>query len=199
MEATIPFSGGFIFERDHVRRLVAEAKAGDTAAFSELLRLYERLVLRIAQRIVLNREAARDIAQDVFLRFHRHLGRIDGDRDVKAWLSRTTANLCFDFLRSRGEELPLDVVSERASDTRSPEDLAGAEEERSMVVAALARLTPHERAAIVLRDLEGCSTAEVARILGSSEGTVRTHLSTGRNKLRNSITLHLGRKNDPRS
>ena len=104
--------------------------------------LYERIVLRVARRLLADSELARDAAQEVFLRLHAKLGKFQ-------------------------EEL---------------------------VAAALQELSPREREAIVLRDLEGLSTAEVARVLRSSEGTVRSQISTGRVKIKKFILAQLGRR-----
>ncbi|MBE7157807.1 MAG: hypothetical protein INR62_05135, partial [Rhodospirillales bacterium] len=73
MDTALPFTRDFGMERDEQREWVEEARRGNLAAFERLIRRHERLVLRVAQRILLNREAARDIAQDVFLRFHQNL------------------------------------------------------------------------------------------------------------------------------
>ena len=142
--------------------------------------------------MLLNREDAKDAAQEVFTKLHRSLARFDDERDLGPWLYRVTVNVCRDVRRrSRGEvafESGLDVASE-ATD---PEQSAAAQRRR-MVLDALGELSQREREVIVLRDLEGRSTEEVAEILGSSEGTVRSQLSTGRTKLKKHVMARLRR------
>jgi RNA polymerase sigma-70 factor, ECF subfamily len=192
MTMAIPFRR-FMFEQDSLRHLILEAKAGDVAAFERILIAYDRLVLRFAQRILLNREAARDVAQETFLRLHRNMSRIDENRDLTAWLYRTTANICYDTLRRSKQHLPIDVLGEPAVQTPNPEESLELREQRQMIRVGLLRLTPREREVIVLRDLEGQSTEEIAVLLNVSQTTVRSLLSTGRVKLKTHIWATLRR------
>lgn len=146
--------------------------------------LHEQLVLRFAQRVVLNREAARDAAQEVFLRLFRSLRSIDEMRELGPWLYRTTSNVCLDLLRKQKGELPVNLIAEPELPERNPEEAAAQAQEQQVLLTALERLSARERQAIVLRDLEGYSTSEVAALLGTSEATVRSQISTGRAKLR---------------
>jgi RNA polymerase sigma-70 factor (ECF subfamily) len=120
MTMAIPFRR-FMFEQDSLRHLILEAKAGDVAAFERILIAYDRLVLRFAQRILLNHEAARDVAQETFMRLHRNMSRIDENRDLTAWLYRTTTNICYDTLRRSKQHLPIDALGEPAVEAPNPE------------------------------------------------------------------------------
>lgn len=128
-----------------------------------------------------NMEDAQDAAQEVFLRLHRHIRSLDPDRDAGAWLRRTTMNACFDQLRRRKPSAELAFEPPVAP---SQHDALELEERKRMVAAALLQLPEKERAAVVLRDIEGLETAEVARILGSSETTVRSQVSMAKAHLR---------------
>jgi RNA polymerase sigma-70 factor (ECF subfamily) len=165
-------------------RLVRQAKAGDAAAFEAILCQFERRVLLTAMRLLNgNLEDAKDAAQQVFLRPHRSLHQLDANRHFASWLYRITVNVCRDMLRARRPVVPL----EEAGDCAMPggtEDAMRRDDQMRLIYAALATLSEHERAVIVLRDLEGISTAEVARILQSSEGTVRSQISYARVKIR---------------
>jgi RNA polymerase sigma-70 factor (ECF subfamily) len=90
--------------------------------------------------------------------------------------------------------LPLEVAPLLRDQAPDPEQSILFAQRRELIAAALEELTPHERDAIVLRDLEGLSTAEVARILGSTETTVRSQISTGRVKIKRFVMSQLGRK-----
>jgi RNA polymerase sigma-70 factor (ECF subfamily) len=172
--------------------LVHRARAGDEAAFGRLVALHERTVLRTAWRLVGHTEDARDIAQEAFLRLHRHLRGIDADRDLAPWLYRVTVNLGLSALRRRRRkpETSIGDAGDLASNPDArPEQIrrSDAADARRLLTAVLDRLSEKERAAIVLRDLEGLDIREVAQVLGCRRGTVRTHLSRGRLKLRKAI------------
>ena len=170
-------------------RLVRQAKAGDAAAFEAILCQFERRVLLTAMRLLNgNLEDAKDAAQQVFLRLHWSLHQLDANRHFASWLYRITVNVCRDMLRVRARRpvVPLEEAGDRAM-AGGTEDAMRRDEQMSLIYAALATLPERERAAIVLRDIEGISTSEVARILGSSEVTVRSQISNGRVKIRKFI------------
>lgn len=177
--------------------LILRARAGEEAAFGELIALHERAVLRTAWRLVGNVEDARDIAQEAFLRLHRHLRRIEADRDLAPWLYRVTVNLGLSALRRRKRkpETSLETGLGNGGElTSRPEQIrrSDAADARRLLVSVLDQLSAKERAAIVLRDLEGLDIREVARVLRCRRGTVRTHLSRGRLKLRTAIEARGG-------
>lgn len=163
---------------------VKAARAGDLAAFERLVATYERQVYATAMRLLGNREDAQDAAQETFVRLYRNLTRIDEAR-LPAWLYRVTVNVCRDIgrERARSAELPENQPAPAADPLQELSDA----ERRGLMQAAMRRLTEKERATVVLRDLEGLPTREVARILGSTEVTVRSRLSAARTKLKNYI------------
>lgn len=167
-------------------RLVKQAKAGDAAAFEAILTRYERQVVMTALRLLnRNLEDAKDAAQQVFLRLHRSLGQLDESRYFPSWLYRITVNVCRDMMRDRMRRptVALDSAEPGAAPADAPEKMRRAEQMR-MIYAALETLPEKERAAVVLRDLEGLSTREVARTLKCSEVTVRSQISNARVKIR---------------
>jgi RNA polymerase sigma-70 factor, ECF subfamily len=169
--------------------LLRLAKAGDAAAFEQILILHERRVLLTALRLLGRIEDAQDAAQEVFLRLHKYLRRFDDERAFSPWLYRMTVNVCRNIAarRKRDEGLSLDSAGLQAA--ASP-DL---DEERRIVRLAMKRLPEKERAALVLRDIEGLPTAEVARALGSSEATVRSQVSSARLKIKRFVDVYRGR------
>jgi len=150
------------------------------AVLERLMTLHERLVLRTAWRMLGNREDAQDAAQEVFLRLYRHLRSVE-EQAAQSWLYRTTINVCYDALRRRPKTGELLVEPSLPSEAAS-----GLEEsqKRSLLEAGLRRLTPQERAVVVLCSIEGRSSAKAAEALGVSEGTVRSHLSLARTRLK---------------
>jgi RNA polymerase sigma-70 factor (ECF subfamily) len=156
--------------------------SGDPAAFEALLRTHEAMVARTALRLTGNRQDAQDAAQEVFLRLHRSLGRIDDSLNLTGWLYRVTVNVCRDILRKRRNTDSLDDI-QLAAPSFTEADL-GRAQQLKLVEDALRTLPEKERAAVTLRDIEGLSTREVAEILGSSEATVRSQISAARLKIR---------------
>jgi RNA polymerase sigma-70 factor (ECF subfamily) len=172
------------------QRLLARAKAGDSEAFEILMVRYQHQVLGTALRLLGNQEDACDAAQEVFFRFYKYRRTLQPGRGISAWLYRITVNVCLDLGRRRrgGSEVSLDEKrSERGFDPVSSQDLEKSlvlSEERRILRDALATLPEKARAALVLRDLQGLETGEVARILGVSEVTVRSHISIARVRIK---------------
>lgn len=125
-------------------------------------------------------EDAQDVAQEVFIKLHKHLTRIE-PATLQAWLYRTTINASYDLIRRRRPAEPLDFEPPA---TGNPALLLESEERRRLVTEGLRHLPEKERAAIVLREIEGLDTADVARILGTAEVTVRSQISMGKARLK---------------
>ena len=155
----------------------------EAAWLDQLIRAHERQVLMTAYRMLGRMEDAQDAAQEVFLRLHRHRRKLDANRNPAPWLYRVTMNVCFD-LRRRTRELPLSDSLDVADSRPGADAALELESRRRQLHEALQQLPDKQRAAIVLRDVEGLSTREVAGVLGSSEVTVRSQISTGRLRLR---------------
>jgi RNA polymerase sigma-70 factor, ECF subfamily len=161
--------------------------------FEELVAAHERMVLRTAYRLLGRWEDAQDAAQEVFLRLFRNLGRVEGD--PKPWLYRVTVNVCNDHCRRRMPVAELDQYW--ADPAPDPERVVTLDERKRLLMDGLATLAERERTCVVLRDIEGLSTAETAAILGVEEGTVRSHISTARVKLAKYVrSRHGGVKHD---
>jgi RNA polymerase sigma-70 factor (ECF subfamily) len=161
------------------------ARAGDRAAFDELILCYQGRVLMTAWRLLGSKEDAQDAAQEVFLRLYRHLRRVDPKRPLLPWLYRLTVNVCHDLRRKRrGINAEAADRVDLASVAADPLAKMTRTEQKLLIARALETLTEKERAAVVLRDIEGLHTAEVASTLGSSEATVRSQISTARVKIK---------------
>jgi RNA polymerase sigma-70 factor (ECF subfamily) len=173
-----------------VTRIVRLVLGGDSAAFEQIILRYEARVMNVAARLLGTRDDARDVAQEVFLRAFKYLHRLDVQKPVEPWLVRITVNVCRDAGRSRQRRRNtfVDVETPDPID-RSADPYAGLvrKQERVILQRALDCLPEKERLAIVLRDVEGFSTAEVAAILQSSETTVRSQISRARLRLKTAI------------
>jgi RNA polymerase sigma-70 factor (ECF subfamily) len=169
--------------------LVERTRQGDQAAFGVLVRRYERKLIRVLARLSRDPEAARDLAQETFLRVYDRLDRFDAGRRFGPWLFRIGVNLGLDHLR-RGRNAPVPGSLDRIHgedgspyDPPDPDPRVQAELAQE-VQFILAQLPVSYRTILVLRDLEGFSSSEVAAIVGRREATIRWRLSKAREKFR---------------
>jgi RNA polymerase sigma-70 factor (ECF subfamily) len=182
---------------DEIAEIIARALTGDRAAFEAIVLLHERRVLTLAFRLLGNMEDAQDAAQEVFLRAFKYLRRFDSSKPLEPWLVRMTVNVCRGAGRKRSRSREVFVAGEgfQGEDPgKNPYAQLRAEEQKRFLYEALDGLAEKERTAIVLRDIEGLTTAEVAEILGSAEATVRSQISVARLKLRKAIVRMKGIK-----
>src|SRR5262245_60691923 len=171
-------------------RLIVRAQSGDTTAFDQIVLGHQHRVVALAWRMLGNQDDARDAAQEAFLRIYKHIKKFDLAQDFSGGLYRIVVNVGRDLARKRRgnvssfeAEIEAGTIAEPLSPLNT-ETAAMAAQEQAIVLKALATLTEKERAAIVLRDLEGLPTDEVAQILGSSPTTVRSQISSARAKIR---------------
>jgi RNA polymerase sigma-70 factor, ECF subfamily len=173
--------------------LIERAAAGDMAAFEEIMKHSEQRVMRMTWRMLGNEADARDATQEVFLRVYRYLGRFKQDQPFFAWVYQITLNVCRDIAKKRrqyntqftsletgGHEAGADISDQQAD----AEETLIRVQERELIMKAIATLPEKERAAILLRDLEGLRTDEVARIMKSTPTTVRSQISSARQKIK---------------
>ena len=149
--------------------------------FETIVRRREAQVLRIAFRILGNWADAEDVAQETFLRLHRHGTGFRDEAALGSWLYCVTVNLCFDRTRVAKPAAEMPELQARGI---SAESSVIRDQAKEKLMAALTMLPAKERAAVVLREIEGLTTAEVAEVLGSSEVTVRSQISKALGRLR---------------
>ena len=169
-------------------RLVERTREGDDQAFAALVARYERKLIRVLDRLVHDEELARDLAQETFWKVYTRLDRFDTSRRFGPWLFRVGVNLGLDQLRRR-EGPPASSIdrpggdADRAMDLPDP-DPRLREEVAQEVRFVLDRVPLPYRTILVLRDLEGFSSAEVAAIVGRREATIRWRLAKARDLFR---------------
>lgn len=171
--------------------LIERAAGGDAVAFEQIMIHSQPRVMAMSWRMLGNEADARDATQDVFLRVYKYLGRFNRNQDFFAWLYRITMNVCRDALNKRRHQHAVSITAnadEAFLEIPAPQDdveqtLMHAQR-RELIFRAIATLPYKERASIVLRDVEGLSTEEVARVLKSSSTTVRSQISSARKKIR---------------
>jgi RNA polymerase sigma-70 factor (ECF subfamily) len=178
-----------------VARLVQLTLSGESRAFDQLIVRYQTRVMNMAMRLLGVRADAQDAAQEVFIRAFKYLHRLDLQKPIEPWLMRITINVCRRLERKRRYQRNT-LVEIDAPDTidESGDPYTGLAEKQNirMLHIALKSLPQKERMAIMLRDVEGLSTAEVAEILGSSETTVRSQVSRGRLRMKETMDRLMG-------
>jgi RNA polymerase sigma-70 factor, ECF subfamily len=169
-------------------RLVEQARDGDDRAFATLVARYERALIRVLARLVRDEELARDLAQETFWKVYNRLDRFDTSRRFGPWLFRIGVNLTLDALRRHEPPVPASI-DRSADDGRKAFELPDPDpriraELVQEVQFILEKIPIAYRTILVLRDLEGFSSAEVAAIVGRREATVRWRLAKARDLFR---------------
>jgi RNA polymerase sigma-70 factor (ECF subfamily) len=192
-----------------LRLLIERAAAGDTTAFEQIMIHSQQKVMTLSWRMLGNEADARDASQEVFLRVYKYLGRFKQDQEFFAWVYQITVNVCRDFAKKRQRHTAqftsltsfasLDIgrdenAFEVPADQQSADEAMIAAQQRDLIAGAMATLPTKEHAAIVLRDIEGLPTNEVARILKSSQTTVRSQISSARRKIKVHCERYLRRE-----
>jgi RNA polymerase sigma-70 factor (ECF subfamily) len=203
LNATDPKPLASTIVRDDETKLVYAAKAGDVAAFEELVNRYERKIFRLGMNITQNREDAEDVMQDAFLKSFKNLDRFQGDSRFYTWLVRIAVNEALMKLRKRRpNQVSLDepLTNDEDSLFREIEDWGPSPEKRfaqtelnEILTSVIGELDPIFRVVFLLRDVEEVSTEETAHILGISEAAVKSRLLRARLKLRQKLNKYFRR------
>ena len=178
--------------------LVRRCVAGDAAAWEEIVRKYHRRIYNICYRFAGTADDAQDLTQEVFIKMYRTLGSYDVERGAfVTWVTTMTRNLLVDHFRKTKQDRMTDSLdattsdhedamplSDKIEDKALPPD-AGVQsrETREAVHAALQKLSPDLREAVILRDLQDLDYREIAQVLKVPEGTVKSRINRGRVEL----------------
>jgi RNA polymerase sigma-70 factor (ECF subfamily) len=177
---------------------IERARMGDAAAFESLMRQYERPLYGFIYRLMANNaDDAADLLQETFIKVYRALSRIPEGVNFPAWLYRVARNCCLDEMRRRRRAhwVVWDgargaALAEQAGDT-DPERMVLDREGDSGVTAVLARMSPRNREALILRECEGMSCEEIGAVFGISRKAVKSMLFRARDEFRR-VTISLG-------
>ena len=182
-------------------RLIARLRAGELAAFEELVEEFQPLVYALCYRVLHDSEDARDAAQETFLKIYRHFAHFRGEASLKTWICRIAINQARSSerwwrRRFRKETISLDApLGLGGEDDKAPSDYLPstgvspeaetlAHERGQQLELALAGLKKDFRIAVVLRDIEGLAYEEIAYVTGANVGTVKSRIARGREMLR---------------
>lgn len=174
-------------------RLIARCRRGDPDAFDELVRRYQGKVYSLAYRLLDDPDEAFDVAQEAFLRIHRGLRTFQGGSALTTWVHRIVHNLCLDEMKKKrrrpqiaqdptdDEEGGEGLLERMAVETgHDPEARLLGDERQKAVRDAIYRLKPHHRDVLVLYDLEGFSYNEIASLVDTHVGTIKSRLNRAR-------------------
>jgi RNA polymerase sigma-70 factor, ECF subfamily len=180
---------------------VHASQKGDVAAFEQLVKRYDRKLLRIAQSITHNREDSQDVVQEAFLKAYQHLAEFREDSQFSTWLIRITLNQSLMKLRKQRTVRELSLNEDFQSDgdifpmevtdwSPNPEQLYSNSELRKILTKALEQLSPLIRTVFVLRDIEGLSIDQTAAVLNLSHTAVKARLHRARLQLRERLSIY---------
>ncbi|MFO7445063.1 MAG: sigma-70 family RNA polymerase sigma factor [Ignavibacteriaceae bacterium] len=177
--------------------LITKARQGDSSAFEELVFRYDKRVLSMALKYVQNKDDAKDIYQEVFIRVYKGLQNFQFRSEFSTWLFRITTNVCLTH-SARGkkrinvpindeydeEEMNGGVVLESVSHQSSPEKYLSSSEITEQVNRAVETLSPKQKMIFVMKHYEGYKLKEIAMMMDCQEGTVKKYLFEANHKMR---------------
>jgi len=177
------------------RVLIEKSKAGDVAAFEELISSYQKKIFNLAYRMLGNINDADDLAQETFIRVFKSISNFKGESSFSTWIYRIATNVCLDELRKRknkkavslDDEIKVDdgeIKRQIESDSPLPDEIAEREELRLLVKHAISDLPEEQRLIISLRDIQGLSYDEIAQVLDCPSGTVKSRINRARQALK---------------
>jgi len=176
-------------ERDP--ELVTRCLAGDTRAWEELLRIHSRKIYNLCYRFSGQAQDSEDLTQEIFIKIYQTLRSYDPAQGTfQTWLNRIARNHLVDhYRRTRRDRLTSSLqdeeirLSQSSGPGTSPAEQVESRERKELLQAALDKLSPDMREAVILRDLQDLDYREIAQVLGVAEGTVKSRINRGRLEL----------------
>jgi len=186
-------------ERAADRALADAVLANTPGAFERLVKQYQGLCFHIINRMVRQPDDTRELCQDTFLRVHRYLHQYRGDSSLQGWIGQVAYSVAKRHLERK--RIPLQEAAdadehqallENVGDHFDLEGAVGDEEAARLLHAAIERLPPVQRTVLTLYHLDDVPIAEISRITGLAEGTIKSHLFRSRQRLREVLAPRMG-------
>lgn len=195
-------TNGALTEKEQDRLLVERSRNGDTAAFDALVIKFTPRLYALVYNMTANREDTCDLLQDIFARAYRSLKRFRGDSGFHTWVHTIAVNLTINFLKRRNRRRTMSLDDLDGGIDRDKEFLeltsasdpvreAGLNELQQRLNEALLKLPDTHRAVVTMFDIQGMAHAEIGRIMGLSEGTVRSRLHYAHRQLQGLLADYL--------
>lgn len=194
---------------DSDKHLIDQARRGNKRAFAQLVRRYEDMVYKFSYKVCRDRQKAEEALQDTFISMYRNLGSFDGRSKLSTWLYRIVTNNCLMKRRRRKLEQvlesydnpPMDVAGTPTQNIprweETPADVVMKRELREVLDKAIQNLPVDYRVVFILRDVEGNSNEETAKILGLSVEATKSRLRRARAFLRDQLNPYLAAEEKP--
>lgn len=174
---------------------IEEAKKGDKTAFEKVIFKYQQKVYNYALRMTGDPTLSEDISQEALIKAYRSINSFRGDSTFSTWLYRIVYNTCLDYWRKEGNSAGMKVYFSEDDEDEIESDLTDTalslfydrlrqEEIQDLITKLIAQLPPEFRTILILRDIQGFSYHEIAEIVDTSIGTVKSRLNRARNQLR---------------
>jgi RNA polymerase sigma-70 factor (ECF subfamily) len=196
-------------ERDIDQQLVVRAQQGDKRAFELLVEKYQRKLGRLLSRFIRDPAEVEDVTQEAFIKAYRALPGFRGDSAFYTWLYRIGINTAKNYLMALGRRAPTSTEveaedaegfedGEQLRDINTPESMLLSKEIAATVNATIEKLPEELRTAIQLREIEGMSYEDIARIMDCPIGTVRSRIFRAREAIAERLRPLLGTRQDQR-
>lgn len=173
--------------------LVEKVKKGDADVYEKIIQKYQSKVFGLIYNMTKNQNEIEDLAQEVFIKIYKNLGKFKGESSLYTWIYKITVNLCLDEMKKRKNVIYLDekievddgeVNRELPSEDKSQEELYEEKELQEKLHNCINKLPEKQRVMIVLRDIKGFSYEEISKITDVKLGTVRSQINRARLKLK---------------
>lgn len=175
--------------------LVKRFQDGETSVFDDIVDRYKSYVYSLAYQFTQNRDDAYDVSQEVFLKVFKSLDNLRSGSTFGTWLRRIIVNTCIDYLRKQPKEKEFDdsynVSNIKNADVELPDSPIYARELQSQILGAIDKLPDRQKAVFILRYYDDLSLEEIAKTLGRSTGTVKTHLFYATQKLKKLVEAYM--------
>lgn len=176
-------------------QLIKEAKKGNVEAFEELIKQSQKRVFNIAYKMMGNYDDANELAQEAFIKAYKSIKKFKGNSLFSTWIYRITTNVCLDELRRRRNKKTISLDEEIKyndgeikwqikDESPGPEKIFGEKEFKRLVNQYIESLPVDYKTVIILRDIQGFTYKEIAEILNSPEGTIKSRINRARKALR---------------
>ncbi len=187
---------------DNELNLIIKAQGGDVIAFEELIESYQKTIFSIAYRIAGNPDDAADMTQEVLVKFFKNLNKFKGNSKFSTWLYRVATNTCLDERKrtirhmnySLDQEIETDegaFAGELADTSPTPEESAERHAIKGAINLAISKLKDEHKKVIILRDIQGFSYDEIAKIMHCSTGTVKSRINRARLQLKKILSENM--------
>lgn len=171
-----------------LQSLLTRCRNGDPLAWETLVRDYQSRVFGLALHYTGNAEDARDVAQEIFVKIYRKLDTCTEAESFVPWMIRLSRNACLDHLRRRkarppAADIPVDEMVDLPTDDADPHDMWRLDARKRLLHRALQAIGERSREVIVLKDIQGLSLEEIAQMLESPIGTIKSRCNRARIEL----------------